>query len=117
MRSAVLAVLLLGGCAKMPSAPPPPHFQALGTEPFWDLEVLPGQLRYASPEVLDGKAFAASASRQGNAYSFTGKLDGKAVVLTIEPGQCSDGMSDTIYPYKAAFTWGDRTEQGCARLR
>lgn len=115
MRKAlVLGALALSACQ---TAGPVQHFQALGTEPFWSLDVLDDQLRYSSPEVLDGKAFPASVKREGQTYRFTGTLDGQAVLLTIEPGQCSDGMSDTSYPYKASFTWGSRTEQGCARLK
>ena len=93
------------------------HFQALGTEPFWSLEVLPGKLIYTSPEVQPGIAVTYTLTGQGKQLRYSGTLQGKPMVLTIEPGECSDGMSDTVYPYKASFTWGDRTEQGCARAK
>ena len=93
------------------------RYQALGTEPFWSIEVMPGKLRYTTPENLDGTAFPATESAQGNASRYAGLMDGKAVTLLIEPGQCSDGMSDTVYPYKAVLTIEERSEQGCARER
>ena len=98
-------------------AQPPQHFQALGTEPFWSFEVLPGKLIYSSPEVQQGMVIAARFSGEGKRLLFSGTMQGKAVVLTIEPGTCSDGMSDTVYAYKAAFRWGEQTESGCARLK
>ena len=93
------------------------RYQALGTEPFWSLEVLPGKLIYTSPEVQPGIAVTYTLTGQGKQLRYSGTLQGKPMVLTIEPGECSDGMSDTVYPYKASFTWGDRTEQGCARAK
>ncbi len=98
-------------------APVAKQFQALGTEPFWSLDVMPGKLRYSSPENLKGTAFSSSETKDGAAVRYTGTLEGKAVTLTIEPGTCSDGMSDTVYPYKATFVWGDQTQQGCARQK
>ena len=98
-------------------APPPQNFQALGNEPFWSFEVLPGKLIYSSPEVQQGMVIAARFSGEGKRLLFSGIMQGKPVVLTIEPGTCSDGMSDTVYAYKASFAWGEQTEQGCARLK
>ncbi len=93
------------------------HFQALGTEPFWSLEVIGDKLLYSSPEQLTAVAITASLSNAGPQLRYTAVMDGKPVVLTIEAGTCSDGMSDTVYSHKASFTWGDQTERGCARLK
>jgi uncharacterized membrane protein len=106
---------------KLSDLPPPPdgipQFQALGTEPFWSFKSSPGRLNYSSPEVPEGAEFMVNAAWSGKVTRYTGTLQGKPMVLTIEPGTCSDGMSDTVYAYKATFKWGDRTEQGCARLK
>lgn len=141
MRSAVLAGLaLLAGCgenspeqidtvdvvAPEPASSPASAageqtFQALGTEPFWSFEVLDGKLLYTSPEQQTAVAIEAHVTAIGKhgdgGLVWEGRMDGKPVILTIREGQCSDGMSDTVYPYKATFTWGERTEQGCARLK
>lgn len=99
------------------AAPVEKRFQALGTEPFWSVEVLPGQLRFSSPENIDGTTFAATRITDGTGVRYAGTLDGKPLSLLIEPGTCSDGMSDTVYVWKAALTIDGRTEQGCARTK
>jgi uncharacterized membrane protein len=90
------------------------RFKAIGTEPFWSLEVLDVKMIYTSPENEAGIAFTSTPSTDGKLLRFSGTLQDKPVVLTIEAGTCSDGMSDRAYSHKATFTWGDRTEQGCA---
>lgn len=92
------------------------HFQALGTEPFWSIEVLTGKMLYSSPDNQLGVAFPSRVTSEGRRLRFSGRMDDKDVTLLIEPGECSDGMSDTVYRYKASFTWGERTEHGCAKL-
>ena len=107
--------------APTPSAAPTPvpqkHFQALGTEPFWSVAVLPGKLRYSSPEQPDGIAFAATATSLGSAYRYAGMMAGAKVMLTITPGKCSDGMSDRTYAYTAALAIGDKAMHGCAQVK
>lgn len=93
------------------------HLQALGTEPFWSVDVLPGQLRYSDPENIAGIQFAATRADMGTHVRYSGTMQGKAVVLVIEPGRCSDGMSDTVYSFKASLTIAGNTEQGCARAK
>ena len=128
-RATLLALLALAGCegkapivatetaiapaAVMPATP----FQALGTEPFWAVEVLPGQMRYSDPENIAGTTFAATEAPDGQGIRYSGTLDGRPVSLLVEPGTCSDGMSDTVYRWQATLTIGARSEQGCARER
>jgi uncharacterized membrane protein len=104
-----------------PLVPPPPgsgtRFQALGTEPFWSVEVIDGGLRYSTPENLKGTDLSARLALEGSARIWTGTLEGAAFKLRIEPGTCSDGMSDTVYQWQAALTIGDAALQGCARAR
>ena len=95
---------------------PQKHFQALGTEPFWSVEVLPGQLRYMSPEQPGGITFAATVARSGGATRYAGAMAGAKVSLTIVLGKCSDGMSDRVYAYTAALTIDGLVMHGCARL-
>ena len=99
-----------------PTPVPQMHFQATGTEPFWAVEVLPGALRYAAPEQLDGITFAATASSLGSGYRYAGTMAGAPVTLAITPGTCSDGMSDRVYAYTAALTIDGLVMHGCARL-
>lgn len=93
------------------------HMQALGTEPFWSVEIRPGELRYSTPENQAGTLIASTVTSDGRRMIHSGEIDGKPISLTIEPGTCSDGMSDTVYQWKATLTIDDRTEQGCAQIR
>jgi uncharacterized membrane protein len=135
MRSAVvLAALALAGCDRGPPpekvttveikpAPPSPapvpeqNFQALGTEPFWTVEVTPVRLRYSTQENQKGTEFPAKRSLEGEAQVWSGTFEGSAFTLRIAPGTCSDGMSDTVYAYTAMVAFAGETRQGCARLR
>ena len=92
------------------------RFQALGTEPFWAVDVMTGKLRYSSPEV-SGITFASTEMKGGKGTRYSGTMKGQAISLLIEPGKCSDGMSDTVYQWKAALTIAGKTEQGCARAK
>ena len=134
MRSAaLLALLALAACkpAEQPAAPPSPattasplpqRMQALGTEPFWSFEIVGERLAYTSPEQPDPVTIEAHLTAVGKhgdgGLLYEGRMGGRPVGLTIRAGQCSDGMSDTVYPYKASFTWGDDpAREGCARDR
>lgn len=134
---AVMSVLMLAACstreappAAVPVTVPPPtlwkpspelmSFTVLGTEPFWSITTSQTEVVYSTPELPQGvRLIAGSGYYRDPAgqeqISFTAKLNGEALVLIIERGQCSDGMSDTVYPYTAKLRIGVRTEQGCAR--
>jgi putative lipoprotein len=91
-------------------------FRGLGTEPFWSLEVDRGErpairlaldmgqrpLRVAQAHALtDGEGYAGVAS------------DGSAVVLRIVRAECSDGMSDLLYPARIELQVGGEAFHGC----
>ncbi|UAB77777.1 hypothetical protein INR77_13490 [Erythrobacter sp. SCSIO 43205] len=90
----------------------------LGTEPFWNIGVTASgnghSARYSTPERPDGTSFPVSRFAGNNGLGFSGELEGRAVVLTITPGTCSDQMSDRDYPYTATLLLGDSALQGCA---
>ncbi len=72
-------------------------------------------MRYTTPESVGGTTFAYRLSITQAGYRYYGTLEGKPFSLLITPGECSDGMSDMVYPYTATLKIGDRTEQGCAK--
>lgn len=93
---------------------------ALGTEPFWSIRTSRTEVVYSTPELPQGVRLIAGSGYARNpagreSISFSARLNGEVLVLIIESGQCSDGMSDTVYPYTAKLRIGARTEQGCAR--
>lgn len=93
----------------------PARFRATGTEPFWGAEVAGSTLRYSTPEFPDGAAVPVTRSIKDGAVVFSGTIDGKPIELAVSAGPCSDGMSDTIYPWSASRTIGPDIERGCAR--
>ena len=116
---AVVAVLALAGCVT-PKTVLPARMSALGTEPFWSVEIGPeklGPLRYSTPENQPGTAIPAALSAAPPATVWTGTYAGAPFVLRIAPGKCSDGMSDTVYAWQATLTVSGRTERGCAKSR
>lgn len=100
------------------SPTPEKRFQALGTEPFWSVEVMPkGRLKYSTPDMINGVVVSSVEKRQGERVQYIARFNGKPFTLDIVPDKCSDGMSDTVYPYKVTFVHSGRTDHGCARLR
>lgn len=112
MRPALLACLLLAGCATVPTAEPGTVYKAVGTEPFWALELTgeamifteanaPGvRIVDAQPEPIHGFA--------GDVYQ------GRRINVNIVRGQrCSDGMSDRVYPDKVQVRVDGRAFEGC----
>jgi uncharacterized membrane protein len=112
MRRITLAALLsLPGCQTVAL---PERMVALGTEPFWSVEVMPASLVYSTPENQPGTIIAAQLTGDG---IWSGRYNGQQFVLRIAVGKCSDGMSDTVYAWSATLTVAGRTERGCAKLR
>ena len=116
MKRAILCAALAAipaGCATPPSVPPTDAagYRALGTEPFWSLTIdrqrmvfteanAPGiEIVQATPKVIIGFA--------GEIY------ETPRIGVNIVHGQCSDGMSDRVYPDKVQLRVDDRRFEGC----
>lgn len=103
---------------KAAASPLPKLLQAVGTEPFWSVTVLPhGRLRYTTPDMANGVIVPAVERKRGESLRYAGRFNGRPFVLELAPAKCSDGMSDTAYPYVATFVHSGRTDHGCARMR
>jgi uncharacterized membrane protein len=89
-------------------------FIAIGTEPFWNVTIAKGRAVYTTPDNQDGQSIAVSVSQQGKRRKFTGIMDGEPFVLTLRPGNCSDGMSDRSYSYSADLAVAGEEHRGCA---
>ncbi len=112
----VALVLVVSACARNP---PVELTRAIGTEPFWGMQVRTDQVvftrpdadslvyPYTPPEVKGGGVLVYASKRFANDTALT---------LTIEPGACSDGMSDRTYPAKATVERGTLTWKGCATV-
>ena len=93
----------------------PARFTALGTEPFWAAKVDGDRLTYLTPEDQVGQPVAVARTSQGDSVEFAATLAGKRLTLTVSAGPCSDGMSDTVYPFAVRRQLGDDEQRGCAR--
>jgi uncharacterized membrane protein len=100
----------LSGPAKLPE-----KLQALGTEPFWNVRISGTRLTYSTPDDQAGQTFTAAREDTALASTFRGTLAGQPFALTISPERCSDGMSDTAYPFSAKLDHAGRHQTGCAR--
>lgn len=93
----------------------PAALQALGNEPFWSVQVDGAQLRWSSPENIEGIGLTAQREDGDDGLYLRGQMAGQAVQLHVQAGSCSDGMSDTVYPWRATWTQGGTVFKGCAR--
>ena len=93
----------------------PLRFTALGTEPFWAAKVDGARLTYLTPEDQVGQPITVARTSQGDLVEFAATLAGKRLTLTVSAGPCSDGMSDTVYPFAVRRRLGDDEQRGCAR--
>jgi uncharacterized membrane protein len=108
-----------------PPAPKPPQVlvNASGTEPFWQVSVTRQGIEYRTPEQPTPLKFAYSApiAAQGRpmdvvqVYRLQSRShDGWLMIQKAVGAQCSDGMSDNLYPYSAIVMLDGKVRSGCA---
>lgn len=131
LSSAVLTLAACGEPAPPPEPAPAPQpapvlggvdlgqpVRALGTEPFWGVDVGPDGIAYEGVDVPREVAPRGEVQLMGTMAVFTGQTDkGRAITVTLIDTDCSDGMSDRLYPLTARVEIGDKTLQGCAASR
>jgi heat shock protein HslJ len=111
----LLAALAAGGCATVPSAPPVEagtRYRALGTEPFWALELTGREMVFTEANA-PGVRIAEPQPRP--IHGFAGDIyQGSRIHLNIVRNQrCSDGMSDRVYPDRVQVDVDGRRFEGC----
>jgi len=84
-----------------------------GNEPFWGGAVTGTALTYTTPESPGGATIAVERFAGRGGLSFSGSLDGAALVMTVTPAACSDGMSDRSYPFTITLGIGGDLRNGC----
>lgn len=134
MRSAVLIALLstslLAACdaplGSNEEAPPPADapvtvgpdysgdFDAVGTEPFWNIKVRADSMTLARPDHPDVATANPGVRADGDQGVWDGTVDKQRLVLRLTPGDCSDGMSERHYGYSAEVWIDGETLRGCA---
>ncbi len=102
--------------ARKPDATAPASEQdivAIGTEPFWRLDVKSGELVLTRPDSAVVRVYPDDFSAGGGTGVWTGQAGDQTLVARLTHERCSDGMSDRVYPYRAEVTLGDLTLKGC----
>ena len=101
----------LAGCLSTPPPPPAPY-RAIGTEPFWNLLIDERDVTFTQPD--------AQPIRQPRPRSIVGVAgeiyQTPRINVNIVQAQCSDGMSDRVYPDRVQVTVDGRRFDGCGGL-
>ena len=110
-RPSLLFAALLGFAAVSTArAPETEPYHALGTEPFWGVDIEDGRIKYDTWTRDSGFSVPAPdpvATPTGRRY-VTERL-----TVDIRPGVCSDGMSDNLYADTVIVVLDGRTLNGC----
>ena len=136
MKSAIAPCLLLLVACNAPPAPAPVDpapsasppasagapvqqaslqtFRALGTEPFWHVDVDGERLLLTTPDDPSGQALTGTRMVAADGVHVRGSHAGQPFALRVRAGDCSDGMSDNRYPMVAEFEFGGQVLKGCA---
>jgi putative lipoprotein len=90
-------------------------FRARGNEPFWSLDVTPSGVNLQRPDQALVTAEYQPLEKAANGVRhFVGDTPEGKLELTLTPGKCSDGMSDTVYGWTAVARFKDQDLKGCA---
>jgi uncharacterized membrane protein len=126
VRLLVLAacVVLFQGCDRTPAptsaaphtgGPTVPPLQLLGTEPFWSLR-FGAEMVFTTPEDTVGLRLPRTTpTLTGDTLRWAGMVGADSFEIRVWEIVCSDGMSDTEYPFTSSVRIGDRRLSGCAR--
>jgi uncharacterized membrane protein len=124
-------VLAVAACSEAPVETPEPAtpagpallgsldlnqpLRALGTEPFWGVDITSDALVYTAVDSAAIRAANPGPTIQGTTAVYASATsDGTALVVTLIATECSDGMSDRTYPLTARVELGGQTLNGCA---
>ena len=89
--------------------------RALGTEPFWGVDITPESLTYSAVDHPGLTTRNPGPTVQGTTAVYASSAaDGSTLVVTLIATECSDGMSDRVYPLTARVEMGSQTLAGCA---
>jgi len=87
----------------------------LGTEPFWSVGFEGETLTYSGLDRPEQRAARPAPTLTGPIATWTATTDaGNPLVVTLTAGECSDGMSDRIYPLTAQVEISGEVLNGCA---
>lgn len=97
----------------------PYDFWCSGTEPFWDARISKNgeTIIYQDISLEQVLVFSNGIKTQkgeGWVYKAKESATGRTIEISIKKGECSDGMSDQIFPYASTLVFGREKREGCA---
>ena len=89
--------------------------KAIGTEPFWGAKIEGRCVTYSTPEDQAGTRIWTHFNPGPDGGVWIGTFQGKPfkLITRLKP-DCSDGMSDRVYPQEVMLTVGGEERRGCA---
>ena len=84
-------------------------YRAVGTEPFWSLDINPQSMRF---QAMDGRAIVEDTPQAQQNYGGD-YYRGRRIEVNIVHQSCSDGMSDRVYPDQVQVRVDGREWRGC----
>lgn len=108
-----------GGPARLGGVDLSQPLRALGTEPFWGVDISGPEMTFSGADRPTIRAAPARRSVFPDSVVYRGLTEaGVELVVTLEAQDCSDGMSDRTYPLTARVTFGDDIRlSGCAAAK
>jgi uncharacterized membrane protein len=112
---AAITVCSVVACSRPPKAVVV-EVTAIGTEPFWQVEVASNAVTFRRVSAPTLVFPAVAPDTGGGARRWRGRraITEPLFELLVRPQPCRDGMSDREYPLTAVVTWSDSTWSGCA---
>jgi len=96
-----------------------PAFRCTGTEPFWSIDISESGITFQTPDAGPVTYPFTPPINKGDVIEFFTSLgsggDQSTLKIILRPGTCSDGMSDTVYPYSVEAALDGRSLRGCAK--
>lgn len=90
------------------------RYRALGTEPFWGVEVTADSLVLERPDADPLRFRVTKIRRWAGNDVLSGVNDRRSIEVTIERRPCNDGMSDRQYRFSSSVVVDDERLTGCA---
>jgi len=103
---------VLAGCMT-PPPPPAAPYRALGTEPFWNLLIDEHHITFIQP---DAQPIQQPTPQPINGFAGPIYQTPRIHVNIVKSQQCSDGMSDRVYPDRVQVMVDGRQFNGCGGL-
>lgn len=89
--------------------------RAVGTEPFWGVSIDPEAVGYSGVDQAEMRGANGGPVVQGTTATWSVQpAQGEPFTVTLMATECSDGMSDRLYPLTALVEMGETRLNGCA---